>query len=674
MIRSPPVQRNRARFFGEVLRRLLRRRCCRRSRNCPWPLVAVIVLLVVCKSGGLSPHHPRVRPFRQAHEFLVRSLLHHESVLEDHDPVRRANGAQSVRDDEHRRALRLLATFPLLFLSPLAPKNDIRKRRLHLRLALGVERGRRLVEDEEARVSHERSCDCEPLLLSAREGDVADARVHPFRELRHKAVRLRNRERPLHILLRRSLAPVSHVLLHRSGEEVRLLRDDAEPAPEPPEIDLVHRPPAHHDPPARRLVKPLHERDERRLARAARAHERHHLSRSHVEIHPAQREPVRPRRIPERDPLKPNPPSALARQFVLLACLRSLRALLLLLKLARGWELCELEHALAGSDRLHHHRPLIRHRSSGPHDELDVQDKGGELLGGEGAVEGPEPAHKEGENACGVEEERGGEDEAAVSNRPAQIDGEHAGERGAVAPELALLRAEDAHGAHEPDRLLRHLPSPGGGVLERHPRAPRKGAVPQRRDPQDGDHRCGDRRELGGDPRKVDHAEERLHAVPEHHVEIDGEAARDGLAVGAEARDELPRLVLVKVRRLLREDGTKDALAEAADQALVHHRKGAAAQGGKDGKGDARATEHAQDSHQARTVAFRHRKNHGGDAPRDGELRQRCDDEAHAGETQHWQVDAHQSQHSTQHEAKLARLHRLTSPFSCSFPRHRPPS
>ena len=84
------------------------------------------------------------------------SALGDPPVVEDEDAVGVADGAQAVRDEEAR-----------------ARAHDALERALHDRLALGVERARRLVEDQDPRVLQQRARDGQALPLAAGEVDAA---------------------------------------------------------------------------------------------------------------------------------------------------------------------------------------------------------------------------------------------------------------------------------------------------------------------------------------------------------------------------------------------------------------------------------------------------------------------------------------------------------------------
>ena len=86
------------------------------------------------------------------HEVVMRTLLHDHASLEACDLVSIAHCGQSVRDDDRRATLARCVQCCL-----------------HRRLALCVQRRRRLVEQQHLRVLHQSTCDCDALLLTARQ-------------------------------------------------------------------------------------------------------------------------------------------------------------------------------------------------------------------------------------------------------------------------------------------------------------------------------------------------------------------------------------------------------------------------------------------------------------------------------------------------------------------------
>lgn len=106
-------------------------------------------------------------------QLFVRTLLDYISIFHYKDPIRRADGRKAMR---HNKAG---PSFHQLF-----------KRFLNLNLRPGINRGRRLVQDQDRRQTQHDSCDTKKLLLSL--GKIAaffgDYSVIPVRHPGDKAV------------------------------------------------------------------------------------------------------------------------------------------------------------------------------------------------------------------------------------------------------------------------------------------------------------------------------------------------------------------------------------------------------------------------------------------------------------------------------------------------------
>ncbi|MBI4950708.1 MAG: PAS domain S-box protein [Myxococcales bacterium] len=149
---------------------------------------------------------------------------------------------------------------------------------------LRVEAGRRLVEEEDRRVGHERAGDREALLLAAGEVLAAGALLlAQGYEIEHFVDRLaasvegaEERER----------------LAHRElGLEVRLLERDAEPLAQPRRV-LLPAATEQGDLARRRLEQPLEDLDRRGLAGAVRPEQAEALPAYHLEVEPVDRDDV----------------------------------------------------------------------------------------------------------------------------------------------------------------------------------------------------------------------------------------------------------------------------------------------------------------------------------------------------------------------------------------------
>ena len=181
------------------------------------------------------------------------------AVVEHDDLVGVAHGREPVRDRDRRPALR----------EPV-------ERLLHEPLGLGVERARRLVEDEDRRVAQDRARDRDPLLLAAGEAvaALADDGVVALGQRRDHVVDPGSLGGRLDLLVGRVRLREAEVLAHRRVEEVRLLRDDADEVGQRLEAQVADVDAADRDPPAADVVEPRREVAERRLPRAGLADER----------------------------------------------------------------------------------------------------------------------------------------------------------------------------------------------------------------------------------------------------------------------------------------------------------------------------------------------------------------------------------------------------------------
>ena len=144
---------------------------------------------------------------------------------------RRGRGRQAVGDHERRAAL-----------------HDRRQRRLDLALGGGVDRRRRLVEDQDARVGDERPRDGDALALAARErvAALADDGVEALGQRVDELLGLGHARGAAHLLVGRLGAPVGDVLAHGGGEQERVLRHDADLAAQLVEAHAAHVGAVHH--------------------------------------------------------------------------------------------------------------------------------------------------------------------------------------------------------------------------------------------------------------------------------------------------------------------------------------------------------------------------------------------------------------------------------------------
>ncbi|OAY83124.1 hypothetical protein ACMD2_21959, partial [Ananas comosus] len=334
------------------------------------------------------------------------------------DEVAVLHGAEPVRDDDAGPA-----------------DHDPVQRLLHHLLRLAVQRARRLVQQQHRRVLQYRPRDRDPLLLAARQlhPPVAARRLVPVLEVADEVVRVRRPGRALHLRLRRRLRPVDDVLPYRPGEERRLLPHQPHLPPQPPQLVRPHVPPVHLHAALQRVVEPLHQPDDRRLAGPALPHQRRRLPcyGESLEDHH-----VGARRVREVDPVEVD----VASQPLRLVAVGVLR-----LDLGGAVEDCEDRgHRVGALGEVRRHAAGVGDDAAGAdeyHEGLDQLLEGDVALPDELAavpeVEGP---------GAGGEAHGGGEAEAGEPGLPAALAG-GALLGGVEEAEDAALRGEGGDGA-----------------------------------------------------------------------------------------------------------------------------------------------------------------------------------------------------------------------------------
>ena len=147
------------------------------------------------------------------------------------------------------------------------------ERLAHLRLALDVEAGHRLVQDQDRGMEQERARDGDTLPLAARESRaaLADEGVVTMLQLADELVGVRRPGRGHDLPQARLGSPVGDVLPDRRAEQQRLLKHDPDLAaqrlaPIPPDVDAVDE-----DGSLLRLVETQDQADNRRLPRPRRS-------------------------------------------------------------------------------------------------------------------------------------------------------------------------------------------------------------------------------------------------------------------------------------------------------------------------------------------------------------------------------------------------------------------
>ncbi len=163
-------------------------------------------------------------------------------------------------------------------------------RRRQRQLALAVEVGGRLVEQQQRRLAQEGAGEADALRLASGEaaGALADAGSHSLRQLQgdlQQAGVLGGNQDPLR---RGPGRRQPHVLLDRAGEQRRPLRHPGDPAPPFVGVDVAQVDAAAGDRPLVGFGQPRQQRDQGRLAAAAGADQGHRLPRLQPQVDAAQ--------------------------------------------------------------------------------------------------------------------------------------------------------------------------------------------------------------------------------------------------------------------------------------------------------------------------------------------------------------------------------------------------
>ena len=209
------------------------------------------------------------------------------AVVEHDDLVGERDRREAVGDDQRRPAAHHLA-----------------QAGADAGLGRRVDRGGRVVEDEDARVDGEGARDRDPLPLSARERDaaLADDRVVSLRQALDELVRLREPRHPLDLRVRQLGQAERDVVPHRGREEERILGDDADRAAQRRELHVAHVHSVDEHAPRVDVVEARHERGERRLPGARVADEGDRRPGVEREVEVLEHRPAR--QVRERDVLE----------------------------------------------------------------------------------------------------------------------------------------------------------------------------------------------------------------------------------------------------------------------------------------------------------------------------------------------------------------------------------
>ena len=171
-----------------------------------------------------------------------------------------------------------------------------------------VDRRRRLVEDEDARIGEERARERDELPLAERELEaaLADLGVVAVRQLGDEAVGADSRRGGLDLGPGGARTAERDVVRDRAGEEEALLRDDAELSPQRRLRHVAQVGAVDRDAPAARVVEASEQLRDRRLPGAGVPDERDGRPGGHVEIEVVQ--DVRKVAVPEADVVEADVP------------------------------------------------------------------------------------------------------------------------------------------------------------------------------------------------------------------------------------------------------------------------------------------------------------------------------------------------------------------------------
>ncbi len=233
---------------------------------------------------GLRPHQPAVRPIA-ADQLGVPALFDQTAVVEHQDAVGADHARQPVRQDERG-----------------APGGEAIDRLLDHRLVFGVDRGQRLVEDQDRRVAQEGAGDRQPLALAARQHDpaLADHRLPALRQRRDELVGVGVARRGFELLAVGVGLAETQILFDRAVEQIGVLVHDRDHPAHRFGIERPQIAPADQHAPLLRVEQAQQQAGDRGFARAARADDADLLAGADGKGEPVMRRAA-PARIGEMD-------------------------------------------------------------------------------------------------------------------------------------------------------------------------------------------------------------------------------------------------------------------------------------------------------------------------------------------------------------------------------------
>jgi hypothetical protein len=158
-------------------------------------------------------------------QFFVRTGILDHPMIEHHNSIGMAHGAETVSDHEGG-----------------APLDKSVEGVLNESLALGIQGTRGLIENENAGPLQHHSGNGKPLTLSGAQGDasLSNDLVVTVGEAHHEVMSVRRTSRRLNLVTGRIGVAVPEILKNRAGKEHRLLWYNADVPAQLVECDLSH--------------------------------------------------------------------------------------------------------------------------------------------------------------------------------------------------------------------------------------------------------------------------------------------------------------------------------------------------------------------------------------------------------------------------------------------------
>ena len=198
------------------------------------------------------------------HQLVVSALLDDVSLVHYHDAVTHTNAAQTMSHHHDAQSLLLANAIQRLL-------NDL--------FTLTVQRTRRLVQHQHARVTQQRASNRDSLLLTSRQRrtQLTNICVVTLRELTNEPICLHQLRCLHHLFLARVHTTIQQILANRSTEQHGLLRHVTDLIANPfhRQVLHIHTIPRYHA--TRRTIQTHQQLQNRALPTTTLAHDAHHL-------------------------------------------------------------------------------------------------------------------------------------------------------------------------------------------------------------------------------------------------------------------------------------------------------------------------------------------------------------------------------------------------------------